>query len=208
MTTSGELTRAERQQLTRQRLLQAAQRVFAERGYAGATVPEIARVAGFTTGAVYSNFEGKEELFLTLMDKAMRTFAQRRADAMRGVTSTRERLRRAAAQWAQFLRDEPDAFLLLIEFWSYAVRHPQLRARFAERLADERARLASVLASAAEGGGAAISPAAHIGADLAVVMQALGLGFALQQLADPEGNVAGSFALALDRLAGVGISHR
>lgn len=201
---SGELTRAERQQQTRERLLRAAGQVFAERGYAGATVPEIARVAGYTTGAVYSNFEGKEELFLTLMDKAMRTFAQRRADAIHGATSTRERLQRAAGQWAEFLRDEPGAVVLLMEFWSYAVRRPPVRARFAELLADERARLAVVLSGARGSNGAARGSAGDGAGDLAVVMQALGLGFALQQLADPEGGVGGSFVVALDRLAKAG----
>jgi AcrR family transcriptional regulator len=153
---------------------------------------------------VYSNFEGKEELFLTLMDKAMRTFAQRRADTIRGATSTRERLRLAGAQWSEFLRDEPDAFLLLVEFWIYAIRRPELRSRFAERLADERRRLAWVLTGATERDGTARGPATEAAGDLAVVMQALALGFALQQLADPEGDVGRSFALTLDRLAGAG----
>jgi AcrR family transcriptional regulator len=62
------LTRKERQERTRELLVAAASRVFARRGYHQATVEEIAAEAGFSTGAVYSNFSGKEELFLSLAD--------------------------------------------------------------------------------------------------------------------------------------------
>ncbi len=61
------LTRAETKAQTRQRLLDAAAHVFAREGFAGASVDEIAGVAGFTTGALYSNFATKEELFLELL---------------------------------------------------------------------------------------------------------------------------------------------
>ena len=61
-------TRKQKQQRTRVELIEAAGRVFARRGYHGASVEEIAAEAGYTTGAVYSNFKGKEELFLALND--------------------------------------------------------------------------------------------------------------------------------------------
>ena len=62
------LTRKERQAQTRRELIAAAARVFARRGYHKATIEEIAAEAGMTSGAVYSNFEGKEELFLAIAD--------------------------------------------------------------------------------------------------------------------------------------------
>lgn len=49
---------------TRNRLLAAAAEVFAERGYDGTRVQEIARRAGLTTGAIYANFSGKTDLLL------------------------------------------------------------------------------------------------------------------------------------------------
>lgn len=58
------LTREESQAQTRGRLLDAARTVFAGRGYHGASVEEIAEEAGYSKGAVYSNFESKEEIFL------------------------------------------------------------------------------------------------------------------------------------------------
>ena len=60
--------RAERAN-TRERLLAAARSVFARSGFHGASVEEIASEAGFSTGALYSNFDGKEDLFLVLMER-------------------------------------------------------------------------------------------------------------------------------------------
>src|ERR1035438_3365086 len=60
------LTPERRRQRTREHLLAAAAEVFAERGFHGASLDEVAAVAGFTKGAVYSNFKNKEDLFLAL----------------------------------------------------------------------------------------------------------------------------------------------
>src|SRR5437016_12354998 len=67
MNPSGTIREAQRA-LTRTRLLEAAKRVFARRGFHAASLEEIAREAGATTGAIYSNFAGKEELFLALFE--------------------------------------------------------------------------------------------------------------------------------------------
>src|SRR5580704_14433973 len=60
------LTPERRRQQTRDHLLAAAAQVFAERGFHGASLDEVAAVAGFSKGAVYSNFKNKEDLFLAL----------------------------------------------------------------------------------------------------------------------------------------------
>src|ERR1019366_10573898 len=60
------LTVDRRRQQTRDYLLSAAERVFAERGFHAASLDEVAAVAGFSKGAVYSNFKNKEDLFLAL----------------------------------------------------------------------------------------------------------------------------------------------
>ncbi|NED97058.1 TetR/AcrR family transcriptional regulator [Phytoactinopolyspora alkaliphila] len=61
-------SRAERKQETREALLVAAIATFARDGYHGASLEGIANEAGFSKGAVYSNFDGKAELFLAVMD--------------------------------------------------------------------------------------------------------------------------------------------
>src|SRR5258708_30682530 len=62
------LTRDRRRQQTRDVLIAAATEVFAKRGYEGASLEEIAETAGFTRGAIYKNFAGKEELFFAVTD--------------------------------------------------------------------------------------------------------------------------------------------
>lgn len=54
---------------TRERLLEAAARVIARDGFQGARLADVAREAGLTTGAIYSNFRDKEELFLAAFDQ-------------------------------------------------------------------------------------------------------------------------------------------
>ena len=63
------LSRRDRQQQTREALIFAARRVFSEDGYHAASLDRIAREAGFSKGAVYSNFDGKSALFLAVMDQ-------------------------------------------------------------------------------------------------------------------------------------------
>ena len=63
--------RAEKKLATRIRLLDAAQKVFAARGFADASLDEIAEVAGLTKGAVYSNFDKKLDLLLAVLDERM-----------------------------------------------------------------------------------------------------------------------------------------
>ncbi|HEX6489011.1 MAG TPA: helix-turn-helix domain-containing protein [Candidatus Dormibacteraeota bacterium] len=54
---------------TKERLLDAAARVIARDGFRGARLADVAREAGLTTGAVYSNFRDKEDLFLAAFDR-------------------------------------------------------------------------------------------------------------------------------------------
>jgi AcrR family transcriptional regulator len=62
------LTPDRRRQQTRDHLLAAAAQVFAERGFHGASLDAVAAAAGFSKGAVYSNFKNKEDLFLALLE--------------------------------------------------------------------------------------------------------------------------------------------
>lgn len=62
------LTRAEQQQRTHEHLLEAGRQVFLRRGFLAATVEEIAADAGYTRGAVYKHFGGKEGLWLAIIE--------------------------------------------------------------------------------------------------------------------------------------------
>ncbi len=62
------LTREQSQAVTREKLLDAARMVFARDGYGGASIERVADEAGFSKGAVYSNFRSKEDLFLAVLE--------------------------------------------------------------------------------------------------------------------------------------------
>lgn len=179
---SSRLTRSERRAQTRERLLEAAGRLFARRGYHAVSVDEIAEEAGLTKGAVYSNFESKEDLFLTLFEEHLE---RRMADIRRAVDPARsveQQAEDAARDFLRFLRTEPEWFLLSIEFWAYAVRDPGLRPRFAERWSTVKHAAAEMIAERARDLGIALPlPVDHI----ATAANAISLGLAIEKLADP-----------------------
>ena len=76
------LKQAEAKERTRQELVAAAARVFARKGFAGASLEEIAEAAGYSTGAVYYNFAGKDELFLELIRSGWSRQIERRTEAV------------------------------------------------------------------------------------------------------------------------------
>jgi len=176
--------RDEQRALTRARLLDAARRVFARRGYHGASLDEIAREAGATTGAIYSNFAGKEDLFLALFEEHVASQNRKYREIFNRGQNLEERSRGGADDWMAFLHDEPDSFPLMIEFWSYAIRDPKLRRRYAARLAAFRQTFAELIEQGASELG--IELPAGFAERMGTVINALGNGLALEKLADPE----------------------
>lgn len=177
------LTRKETQERTRERLLAAAAKVFARRGYQGATVDEIASEAGFTIGALYSNFAGKEELFLALADRQV---AQRAAE-VRAIAEAAETdgdaSEEAAAQFRAFLEADPDWPLLYYEFWSLSVRNPELQGELAKRREVIRDALAETLERVAKQHGFKLRfPAPQLATAIAASLN----GLAFERAASPD----------------------
>src|ERR1700691_6600747 len=135
---TARLTREQSRATTRERLLGAARRVFARSGFHGASVEEVASEAGFSTGALYSNFTGKEDLFLALMEREINEHAREIADAVRAQASIAERATGGARRWMTMIDREPELLLLFMEFWAYGVRDPEVRPKVAERFAQMR----------------------------------------------------------------------
>jgi AcrR family transcriptional regulator len=143
------LTPERRRQQTRDHLLAAAAEVFAERGFHGATLDEVAAVAGFTKGAVYSNFKNKEDLFLALF----KANYDREMDALRAtLTDPTAPPENRIADFVGLIRDQTrqsgnNFSLLYQEFWLYAARNPVVREQLI-RIDDEETRaLAEILQS-------------------------------------------------------------
>ena len=179
------LTRPQQQARTRERLIEAAARVFAERGFHGASVEEIAAEAGYSIGAVYSNFDGKEDLYLALLDEHVRErVAEYRASFARARDDT-ERARGGADDWMAYLHRSGQSVPLALEFWSYAVRDPRLRPRIAAAYRTFRATFAELIEKAAAADGIELPDG--FAQRMGIVINALGNGMALEKLADPEG---------------------
>jgi AcrR family transcriptional regulator len=125
------LSRAEQVERNRELVLDAARRVFLDRGYAGATLEAIAEEAGFSKGVVYSQFAGKSDLFLALLQRRIVERAEenaRLAADHAGLEGFRVLLRANARR-----NEEGDSgwSALLIEFRVAAARDPALNRRYA-----------------------------------------------------------------------------
>jgi len=176
--------RDEQKALTRRRLLDSAEAVFARSGYHGASVEEIAREAGATSGALYSNFASKEDLFLALFEERIATDVGDYSQIVAEGATIEEQARGAADHWIEILRERPDYFPLLMEFWAYAIREPALRGRLAERFAALRSASGRLFmeAAARHGDPPPVEAAEFVG----LLINALGNGLAFEKLADPE----------------------
>jgi AcrR family transcriptional regulator len=138
------LTRAQRRQHTRARLLDAAGQVFARRGFHAATVDEVAEAAGYTKGAVYSNFANKDELFLALLDQRMAAQLQQ-VEALYTIESSEELRAAMRGRTEQEFAAARDFGVLTVEFWLYAMRNPAALAELAKRYRQLRGRLAELI---------------------------------------------------------------
>jgi AcrR family transcriptional regulator len=177
------MSRKEAQEQTRERVVAAAAKVFARRGYHRATVDEIASEAGFTIGALYSNFAGKEELFLAIADRQV----EQRADEFRAIAEAAEgegdASSEAAAQFRNVLEADPEWPLLFYEFWSLSVRNPELQGELAKRRDAIRDALAETLERVAMRHGFKLRFPAPV---LATAIAASLNGLAFERAADPK----------------------
>lgn len=206
------LSRAEQTERNRAMVLAAAREVFMDRGYHGATLEQIAATAGFSKGVVYSQFESKADLFLSLLEARIDERAAENAALIErlagkgGIATLVDHLARRD-------RAEPEWGLLVAEFRVHAAREPKLNWRYAAAHARTRVALAEALAAVAERSGEQLS---FEPAEMAEVALALATGMLLEQAADPEamgGRLAGEvLARALmgarrDHDAGIGGLH-
>jgi AcrR family transcriptional regulator len=181
--TPRRLTRAERKEDTRARLLASSARVFARRGFHAASVEEVAEDAGFSKGAVYSNFESKEDLFLAMVEARFRDrlAAIRAAVAEPGAPG--EQARRSGDSFIRTLAADPEWPPVFMEFWAYAQRDPSVRRRFAAQVRALRAAVAEILAARAEELGVELPLPAE---QLATMTFAMATGFAMERQLDPS----------------------
>jgi AcrR family transcriptional regulator len=189
------LTRAEAKEQTRQRLLEAAARAFAERGFGGASLEEIAESAGYSTGALYANFANKDQLFMEVVATRRARTAGRQAEAVAEIFDHEPDPFGALSRLFVRVADRDREFApLQAEFWLYAVRHPAAMGVIAAGLGDQVDALEPVVARALERFGAARDVAPR---EATMVMLALFHGLVRQRRLDPEAVPDDLFAQAL-----------
>ena len=151
------MTRDEARARTREAILVQARRLFEARGYRGASLDDIAEAAGFSKGAVYSNWAGKEALFLDLLDREAQ-------DAGAGDSA----LATEATGWA----------LATLDFFLEAVHNPETRAALGERYRQARQGAGAAIARGRP------NPPWASWEEVASVVMALGSGLIIQSAVD------------------------
>lgn len=179
---SPRLTRAEQREKTRSCLVEAAAKVFSRRGYDKASLDEVAEEAGFTKGAVYSNFKGKEDLFLATIDAH---FEERLRSIKRVLAEEPDEQGTAHAAGMDFmdkLNRDSEYFALFFEFWAYAQRNPTVKKKFLPRVQRFRSALAELFEAKSDAGLELPIPSAH----LASMLIAMAAGVAMERELDPK----------------------
>ncbi|MGV0837980.1 TetR/AcrR family transcriptional regulator [Mycolicibacterium thermoresistibile] len=128
-------TRERRLEHTRTLLVDAAEEVFATKGFAAASIDDIAGAAGYTKGAVYGHFGSKEHLFLAVSDRYWRRYFDTFAELLASVTRISDiELDQIAARWRELsLSGGARQAALGHEFTLYLLRNPDARDKVAEQ---------------------------------------------------------------------------
>jgi len=176
-------TRAESQAETRAQLLKTARQLFFDDGYHPTSLEKVADAAGYSKGAVYSNFRNKDELCTAVLDEVR---AERLAEIMQIMSQPDTPARiDALRSWAERVIGDPGWTTLEVEFAAHARPNEQLRTELAGRMDGifqmltatvESADLPDLKVPAREG---------------ATVMLALGIGLGLLRSIDPQIPVSG-----------------
>lgn len=175
------LTRSESQQRTRALIVDAATRLFLRDGFRGATLEQIAEEAGFTRGAVYSNFDGKTAMGIAVIDELYAREQRQLEATLRGLEGAgADAIFDALSAWADETIGDPAWTRLEIEIAAQSAHDHTHRAATAARYARLREHCAELIAELFVG---------QLSADIPTVATAivgLALGIGAQRAADPR----------------------
>jgi AcrR family transcriptional regulator len=176
------LTRQERRRLTREQLLVSAREVFEERGYADSSLEEIAERAGFTRKAVYSNFSGKSELLLEIVERRFQSHIDQVEAIIREAPAARTALDVGSVFSAYFSRERAWE-QLFHEFCSVASRDEEIGDRFRGRFRESRRAIVRLVDQELKTGGVELALPTE---RFVMGIFALFSGISLETLIDPE----------------------
>jgi AcrR family transcriptional regulator len=177
------LSRTERQARTREELVDAAERLFATQGFHATSVDAVAAEAGYTKGAVYSNFASKEDLFFAVYERRLDARVREFETIIDDAPTALEGLHRATRTAVPRTESRDGWLAVFFEFWAHVLRHPELRERFAalhRRIVDPLE--AGLVRHAKERG----RPLEEDPRKLATARYAMQLGLQLERLTQPD----------------------
>ncbi|MBO9531539.1 MAG: TetR/AcrR family transcriptional regulator [Solirubrobacteraceae bacterium] len=192
-------TRRERQAETRQQVVTAARELFLTRGYHGTTLSAVVEAAGFTKGAVYSNFASKAELALAVVEEIERENVEKLAGAFQGASDPAERAK-LLTLWGETILSDTAALRLRAELSFAAMDDPALAETIRHKSRNVRASVAAMLRG--------IDHSERFQLDVPVLadaLTALANGVGMQRLGDPDFDVQ-AFVLAAGVLTGMPLS--
>jgi AcrR family transcriptional regulator len=181
---------------TREKLFEAAARVFEEQGIGGASIEAIAAAAGLTRGAFYSNFKSKDELIIAMIEDHVAQSIRRNLDLLtrhRNLADFIDALKTMDRSRQDPLGRSP---LLHMEMILFVARAEKRRPELAQRLRARRKLIADIVETTSKNSGKNAPNPAWTGA----ILLALEDGFRLHRLIDPETTPADSFLRAISDL--------
>jgi AcrR family transcriptional regulator len=179
--TTVRLTRAERREQTRDDLIAAAYRLFTEGGFHATSLDQIAAAAGYTKGAVYSNFDSKEDLFFAVYERRVAEAEAQMRELFAGDVAAG--LDRIAADTTGRINRDDGWLAAFFEFWAHVIRRSELRGRFAEIHRRVQLPIAGALERVAAERGVELPDEAL---RIAVASGAMQIGLALERLTQPD----------------------
>jgi AcrR family transcriptional regulator len=175
-------TRAERQAQTRERLVEVARELFLADGYAGTSLDKVAVAAGFSKGAVYSNFSGKEELCMAVLDTIHEEQIEGVVAAFTADTDLDGRID-AFAAWVREKLGKPRWTALEVEFAAVARQSPWVAGELVKRHRMLVASSADLIDRVVADAGLRLDISAH---KAAVALLSLGIGLGAMRSLDAE----------------------
>ncbi|MBF8170016.1 TetR/AcrR family transcriptional regulator [Streptomyces olivaceus] len=190
---AGPVPRVPRDEV-RRRLLAAAAQSFAERGYEDSKLEDIAHTAGFTKGAVYSNFAGKAELFGAVLGAGADTEFSLVMDEIRDAEHFAEAVGAASRTVARRIVGDAGRGQLALEFAARAARDEGTREILTPLRRLQRAAASRSIGQVAEHTGAELVAAPDVAA---LILHCLCNGLSNERIADPEAIDAAAVEQAL-----------
>ncbi|MPY57473.1 TetR/AcrR family transcriptional regulator [Streptomyces spongiae] len=175
------LSRVESQERTRERLVATARELFLRDGYGATSLSDVAETAGYSKGAVYSNFRGKDHLCLAVLDDIRAEQLALLTESVMRDTRIEDRLATFTA-WAEAHIGDEAWTTLEVEFLTRARHDDEIRHEITARVAAIREALAQLLEALAQELGASLAMPAD---QAAMTLLSLGIGIGVQRIADP-----------------------